>query len=65
MASDQTVPAPPLRHQSPAEAHISNALLALDEMPNDDRLRQAKSLLVRARVEIESFTDEWQASGAP
>lgn len=63
MNSD-TIQAPP-RHRDASEVAIDSALLALDVLPNNDRLRQARSLLIRARKEIENHFEAIQQPEAP
>ena len=59
-----TIQAPP-RHRDASEVEIDIALLALDDLPNDDRLRQARSLLIRARKEIENYFESVRPTEAP
>ena len=59
-----TVQAPP-RQRDASEVAIDSALLALDVLPNNDRLRQARSLLIRARKEIENYFESIQHPEAP
>ena len=59
-----TIQAPP-RQRDASEVEIDIALLALDDLPDDDRLRQARSLLIRARKEIENYFESIQHPEAP